>query len=59
MRNYKLYKKCMDEVDGNEKNKSNSKLLNLNINKKYKDLRKKIAPKTGEEIWKDFKNKKQ
>ena len=31
---------------------------NIDINKKYKDLRKKIAPKTGEEIWKDIKNKK-
>ena len=53
---YKLYKACMNAVNGQKKNKS--KFLNIDINKKYKDLRKKIAPKTGEEIWKDIKKNK-
>jgi len=51
---YKLYKKCMDEIKGN-KNKSGNLLSD--INKKYKDIRKKVAPKTGEEYWKDIKKK--
>ncbi len=54
---YKLYKECMDSLKGDKKNKSKFNLSGAN--EKYKNLRKKYAPKTGSEIWKDYKKSKQ
>ena len=50
------YKKCMSELKEADKIEKNNFLTNMN--KKYKNLRKKVAPKTGEEYWKDFRKKK-
>ena len=49
---YKLYKECKDALKGIKKNKVEKSLSN--INDKYKDLRKKYAPKTGAEMWKKY-----
>ena len=53
---YKLWKKCSKGVETKKNGKIGPSLSN--INQKYKDLRKKIAPKTAEEYWKDIRKKK-
>ena len=57
--NWKGWKDCKKETEGNKKStkKKTGKLLS-DINEKYKNLRKEKAPKTGSEIWKNYKKKK-
>ena len=47
-------------VDVSEKKVTKSKSGNLltDLDNKYKEIRKKLAPKTGEEYWKKYKEKK-
>ena len=47
----------MDSLKGDKKDKSKFNLSG--VNEKYKNLRKKYAPKTGSEMWKDYKKGKQ
>jgi len=54
--NWKSYKECMNK--GKKVTKSKSGNLLTDLNNKYKEIRKKLAPKTGEEYWKKYKEKK-
>ena len=51
------YQKCMSKIKADSNSEGKNKGFLSNLNKKYKDTRKKVAPKTGAEIWKDFKNR--